>query len=86
MLCVAPLMLTACSVSTGSTEAPILAKPPVSFTIPCERPVRLPSGQLTQSQVEALWLKDRSNLISCGATLEALKEFYVKRDKGVTNI
>jgi hypothetical protein len=48
--------------------------------IACLGPVRLPKGQLTQRDVERLWISDRRALIECGGRLKALRDFYADRD------
>ena len=78
-------MLTACSGSIGSVEPPKLANPPEAFTKECPRPVLLPDGPLTQSEVEDLWIQDRNHLISCGMQLQALIDFFASRDKRITD-
>jgi len=85
MLIAVLLATTACLDSIGSVEPPILVDPPLGFTVACERPVLLPSRSLTQAEVESFWISDRSNLISCGLQLQALIDFYVKRDTRITN-
>lgn len=76
---------TACSDSIGSVEPPILADPPLGLIATCERPVLLPSRSLTQVEVEAYWIRDRSNLINCRLQLQSLIDFYKKRDKRITD-
>jgi hypothetical protein len=85
MLIAVLLVLTACSESIGSVEPPVLADPPEEFTKECSRPVLLPNGPLTQSEVENLWIQDRNHLISCGMQLQALIDFFESRDKRITD-
>ena len=75
--------LTACGVSIGSTEAPILVDPPIGLLESCERPVVLPDHGLTQAEVEAFWIMDRENLVRCDLQLKELIDFYSTRDKGI---
>lgn len=60
--------------------APVLSPPPDDLAPPCDAPQTLPDRALTQSEVEVLWARDQAALISCGQSLEALREFYRKRD------
>lgn len=78
-------VLAACGGSIGSVEPPELASPPNEFIIPCDRPVLLPDQFLTQAEVEALWIRDRNYLVSCGLKLQALIDFYANRDNRITN-
>lgn len=78
-----PLALGACSGSIGSVEPPKLSPPPAELIEPCERPVLLPERILTQSEVEALWIRDRANLIECGQYKDLLQEFYQDRDSRI---
>lgn len=81
MLGVAPLVLPACDGSTISAE--ILQSPPDQLAEPCERPVYLPERSLTQAEVETYWALDRSNLIRCGETKEAITRYYQERDSAL---
>lgn len=75
------LALTACADSIqSSTEAPRLNDAPAALTQDCSRPVRIPDRELTQAEVEELWLRDREALIACGLNRAALQEFYENRD------
>jgi hypothetical protein len=76
-------LLTACAESIGSIEPPVLVDPPASLVVKCSRPVILPNRELSQSEVEKLWISDRSNLLACGERHESLVEFYKIRDGGV---
>jgi nitrous oxide reductase accessory protein NosL len=77
------LMAAGC-VSTRSinvaTPPPVLSEPDARLLKACIGPVRLPSGQLTQGDVERLWISDRKSLITCGRRLKALRDFYHDRD------
>lgn len=74
-------VLIACGDSIqSSSEPPVLTPAPTRLTLPCSGPVILPERELTQSQVEELWLRDRSALVECGLSKEALVEFYHNRD------
>lgn len=77
-------VLMGCGDSIGSVEPPVLAEPPVSLTLPCEKPVLLPSQELKQHESETYWIADRSELISCGDEKAALIEFYRDRDYRIT--
>lgn len=72
--------LMGCGDSIGSVEPPILADPPVSLTLPCEKPVLLPERELKQVESESYWIADRSELISCADEKAALVDFYRDRD------
>lgn len=76
-------LLAACGESIGSIEPPKLVSPSVSLTKPCTRPVLLPERAMSQSEVEARWVRDRANLITCGERHQALTEFYRSRDSKV---
>ena len=80
------LVLAACSDSIGSVEPPVLADPPEGLTESCPRPILLPERELIQAEVERYWINDRSNLIGCGLQLQALIDFYKKRDTRITDI
>lgn len=77
--------LTGCSGSTGSgkTEPPVLGAIPAKFKKPCVRPVEIPAGKQSQKQVEALWGKDRTALLNCGATKQGLVGFVEDRDRRI---
>ncbi|TPM59364.1 anaerobic dehydrogenase [Mesorhizobium sp. B2-2-4] len=49
----------------------------------CLGPVRLPKGQLTQRDVERLWISDRKALIECGSRQKALRDYYHDRDAAI---
>lgn len=61
------LVLTGC----GSVDvaAPVI---PASLMVPCDKPVALPSRDLTSVEVEVLWGRDRSALRTCGSRHGAL--------------
>lgn len=84
MLLVPLFLLTGCADSIGSVEPPKLAPAPISLTEPCARPVLLPDRELSQSEVERFWLRDRGSLITCAERQQALKDFYTSRDKKIT--
>jgi len=46
----------------------------------CRRPVLLPDGEITQKDVERLWVSDRQALIQCGKRHGALVAFIKDRD------
>jgi hypothetical protein len=72
------LALTACAASTKSGSS---AKPELSVTQKCARPVLLPDRELTQADVEKLWVKDRKALVQCGVTKQALVNWLKKNGK-----
>ncbi len=78
------LVLGACAASIGSIEPPTLAPPPASFADPCNRPIRLPDGEMTQLQVEEFWIIDRSRLVNCSDRHAALGDFFKHRDQLIT--
>lgn len=76
MLAAAVSALTACAASRPSAEAAIyLPALPANLTR-CDRPVALPSGPLTQADVEQLWGRDRAALVKCGLSLDGLVAYY----------
>ena len=81
MLTVLLLALAACGDSIqSSTEAQRLNDAPTALAGACSRPVRIPERELTQAEVETLWLRDREALVACGIGKAALLEFYRNRD------
>ncbi|MFC3326190.1 dehydrogenase [Mesorhizobium cantuariense] len=62
---------------------PVLSDPDRSLLIACLGPVRLPKGELKQTDVERLWISDRKSLIECGRRLKALRDFYHDRDAAI---
>ena len=69
-----PLVLTACG---GLTVADLPAPPP-SLTAPCQRPIQLPVGPMSQVQVEVAWGSDRAALRACGEQLDGLVAWGAK--------
>lgn len=69
-------LLSACAHSTPSgrvtVELPALDG---RLAAPCARPVRL-SGDLTATQVQSGWVRDRAALANCGAEKAALVKGY----------
>ena len=63
------ILLSACGPQKESTE---FVDIPPSLLVACERPVEVPLKDLSQSEVEKLWLKDRRELISCKSKHEIL--------------
>jgi hypothetical protein len=53
----------------------MIVTPPAALTAMCERPVRLPDGDLTQGAAVTLWAKDRAELVACGDEKEALVQW-----------
>lgn len=84
MLVTLLLGLTACVELIGSVEAPELVSPPSELTENCPKPILLPESNLTQVEVETLWIEDRSSLLKCGDQKKALQEFYSNRDYLIT--
>ncbi|WP_210239500.1 MULTISPECIES: dehydrogenase [unclassified Mesorhizobium] len=73
-------------VSTQSIKVlppPTLSEPDRSLLVLCLGPVRLPKGQLTQRDVERLWISDRKALIECGSRQKALRDYYHDRDAAI---
>ena len=62
LLLSAVCLLTACADST----------PYVKSLDACARPVILPSGWLSDAQVESLWRQDRLELLKCADKVEVL--------------
>ena len=46
---------------------------------PCDRPARVPSGWISDAQVESLWRQDRLALLKCGDKVEVLSGRSVTR-------
>jgi len=62
LLSIGALALTGCA---GST-------PFVKSADPCDAPVAIPSGWLSDQRVELLWTRDRKALLDCADKVEAL--------------
>jgi hypothetical protein len=79
------LALTACAGSSGSgkTSPPVLGSIPAKLKQPCARPVELSAGKKSQKQVEALWGKDRANLVKCADGKQGLVKFVEDRDRRI---
>lgn len=85
MLIGLPFLLMGCAASIrSSNEPPVLSPAPSGLTASCASPVRLPDRELSQSEVEEYWLRDRQALIECGMTKEALLAYYRDRDSRIT--
>lgn len=81
MLIVPLSILGACAASIqSSTEPPRLVDAPARLQEACAKPLRLPDRELSQSEVEEYWLRDRQALIDCGLTKQALLDYYLNRD------
>ena len=77
------LALQACAGSTGLVapgDRPRLTAPDSYLTEACPDPARLPSGEMTQRDIERYWGKDRASLVECGDRHEALRDYYAERD------
>ncbi len=70
-----------CSDLTGSNKPPILVGPPLEFVDPCKGPMVLPEKELSQFEVEQLWMRDRVNLSICRSRHLSLTRFYEFRDR-----
>lgn len=77
-------LLMGCDELIGSVEPPKLERAPASLAEVCERPVVIPQRVISQLEVEAYWVRDRANLVTCGERHKALYEFYVFRDSKIT--
>lgn len=64
------LAATGCAASTKSARPRL--QPEAYVTAPCKKPIQLPDRELTQADVEKLWVRDREALLACGMTKEAL--------------
>lgn len=62
--------LTACAKDEPSSQALV----PPSLLVGCQAPVDLPSRDLTGTEVEVLWGRDRSALRKCGGQISAISE------------
>lgn len=62
LLLIAVFPLAACSGSTAYVKA----------ADPCARPVQIPSGWVSDAQIERLWRTDRQALLDCGDKVEVL--------------
>ena len=79
MLSLSVLALQACAVSTPT----VLIKPnlsPAPAINQCFKPVKLPSRDLTQQEVENYWGRDRIHLIQCRKSMKIIQKFYQERD------
>ena len=86
LLIVLPCLLTAACVSTAPDRRAgllTLASPPADLVLPCGLAQLLPSGGLTQAQVERAWARDRVALKVCRDRHGALVAFYEGRDRAL---
>jgi hypothetical protein len=79
------LALASCAApKTILVAAPVvklrLSPPDTALTKPCAKPTGVPERDLKQGEVEALWIKDRVGLATCGKRLEGLAKFIKVRD------
>lgn len=79
----ASCLLTACAASDRSVVPPRLDPPPPSLTVACPPPVDLPTGSLTQREVERHWIRDRISLLECADRHAALSIYYQTRDRAL---
>jgi len=63
---------------------PRLTKPDSTLLQKCAGPVDLGDKELTQADVERLWISDRQRLLTCVRRHLALRDFYADRDAGLT--
>lgn len=80
------LTLLASCASTPLAVKPLLTKPSIVMLRPCEGPVRLPEAGLTVAEVENYWLQDRAALLDCGASKEAVQDYYDTRDRALSGV
>lgn len=70
-LTVAPFLLTACAASIAGD----VQKPSPAMQEPCQAAVVLPLRELSQSEAEVFWGRDRTSLRNCGERYGLLLEF-----------
>ncbi len=80
MMLSALFLLAACG---GSTFADL--PPPPSLTAPCPKPVTLPERELSVTEIELYWGRDRGHLRQCGEQVDALAGWVVQ-DAGLSKI
>ncbi len=86
MLAAVLSMLPACVALTKSANLvvppvpPRLTKPDSALVQKCAGPVDLGDKELTQADVERLWITDRQRLLTCVRRHLALRDFYADRD------
>lgn len=86
----AALILSACSNSIGSVDAPKvlgseLAKPPAEIAAPCREPEALGKDALGAADVVDHWSRDRESLADCRDRKAAESKFYGELLKGIAN-
>jgi hypothetical protein len=83
------LAVAGCSLSpkpvTTPPPSPRITPPSLTSMAPCEGPVQLRAGPLTQQQVENLWGVDDDRLVECAARHKILANYIRKRDAGLTS-
>lgn len=61
--------MTVLMLQTGCSQQKVVDIPEInllpSLKEPCDNPVEVPEKELTQENVENLWIKDRISLINC---------------------
>lgn len=67
----------------GSTlfHRSVLEPAPAELRAGCAAPTVLPDHDLTQGQVEILWLRDRQELVNCDMGKAALLRYYEAQDR-----
>ena len=69
-------LVTACAASKPSTDAGVQLPALPASMMYCPKPVTLPTGDMTQEDVERFWGRDRLALSQCGITLDRLVKYY----------
>lgn len=82
----AALVLAGCS-TTGTVtppDRPRLDPPAAQLLADCKLPAHLPSGEMTQRDIERYWGLDRKHQLECAKRHGALRDYIVDRDDGLT--
>lgn len=90
MLAALLLVLPGCVALTRSDRlvvppvAPRLVAPDSALVQKCAGPVDIGDKELTQADLERLWISDRQRLLTCVRRHLALVGFYADRDAGLS--
>lgn len=78
----AALALAGCSTTGVVTppDRPRLDPPAAQNMAACHLPVDLPSGEMTQRDIERYWGLDRKHQLECAKRHGALRDYIVDRD------
>lgn len=77
--------LAACSTTGIVTppDHPRLDAPSAETMRDCALPGKLPSGEMTQAQIEKYWGLDRKHQIDCAKRHGILRDYIIDRDGGL---